>query len=378
MSVEKPLRVGIDCRFWNETGIGRYMRNIVKNLARLDTTTHYYIFLLPKDIDSVDLPENFTKVPVDIRWHSFSEQLILPWVYLKYRLNVLWVPHFNVPILYPRRFLATIHDLTILRVRTGRATTLPYWLYMLKRGAFRLNLLSTVLRAHTLFTVSEYVKNDLVKTFKVNPAKIFLTPCAVDDVFLKDSKFAVDSVLAKYGISKPYLFYVGNAHPHKNVESLIKAFERLAPKHSNLQLVLGGNRGFFYERLAQEFKNSPVFKRIHFIGFVADEDLPVLYKESSLFVNPSLYEGFGIQIIEALASGAKVACSNTTSLPEVGGNAVSYFDPRDIDSMVRTLQNALAQPRDASIAMSQVSKFSWADSAKTVLSRLQEALRNYD
>ncbi len=378
MSVENPLRVGIDCRFWNETGIGRYMRNIVRNLAQLDATTRYYIFLLPKDIDSVNLPDNFTKVPVNIHWHSLSEQLVLPWIYLKYHLNVLWVPHFNVPILYPGRFLATIHDLTILRVRTGRATTLPYWLYILKRGAFRLNLLSTIRRAHTLFTVSEYVRNDLVETFKINPSKIFLTPCAVDDLFLKDSKFAVDSVLAKYGISKPYLFYVGNAHPHKNIESLIKAFERLAYEHPDLHLVLGGKRDFFYERLAQEFKTSPVFKRIHFIGFVADEDLPLLYRESSLFVNPSLYEGFGIQIIEALASGAKVACSNTTSLPEVGGDAVSYFDPRDINSMVKTLQHALVQPRDASASMRHVSRFSWADSAKTVLTRLQKALKLHD
>jgi len=369
----KPFKIGIDCRMWDETGIGRYLRNIVFQIAKKDTTNQYVLFLLPKNMESpeiLSLPVNFAKIPVNIRWHTFAEQIKLPIIYLQQNLDLLFVPHFNVPILYPRRFVATVHDLTILAIRTGRATTLPYPIYLIKRWAFKLNVLSTVLRAKAIFTVSNYVREDLIKAFNLHKKDISVTPCAVSADFHPVSTEESLPILQKHSIAKPYLFYVGNAHPHKNLESLLKAFEIVTTKRPDLNLVLGGKKEFFYERLQSEIKGTSIEEKVIFTGFVADEDLSVLYSQAEAFVNPSLYEGFGIQILESFACGTKVICSNTTSLPEVGGNEAFYFDPREVEDMARVIFESLDLPYDREKGFMQMQKFSWEESAQIILDKL--------
>jgi glycosyltransferase involved in cell wall biosynthesis len=356
------MKIGIDCRMWNQTGIGRHIRSIVGEIAKKDRHNTYVLFFLRADIDSVEFPSNFKKVCADIQWHTFSEQLVLPFIFLKENLDLLHVPHFNVPILYPRKFVATIHDLTILRVKTGRATTLPYPLYFAKRLAFRLNLFSTVKRACKICTVSEFVRQDIVNTFGVKSEKITTTPNAVTPDFLKEPS---EQAIEKYMVRRPYLFYVGNAHPHKNLEKLIAAFEIVSREIPDLTLVLAGGKKFFYERLENEVQNE----KIQFIGFVDDEDLPSLYYFSEAFVNASMYEGFGIQILEAFVCGTKVICSNATSLPEVGGDAAYYFDPRDKEDMAKNIVFAL---QDDDISRKEkgyeiLKKYSWESSAEKVL-----------
>ncbi|MFA6981943.1 MAG: glycosyltransferase family 1 protein [Patescibacteria group bacterium] len=356
------MKIGIDCRMWNQTGIGRHIRCIVDELSRMDSANEYVLFFLKEDINSVELPDNFRKVCANIRWHTFSEQLILPFIYLRERLDILHVPHFNVPVLYPKRFVATIHDLTILRVKTGRATTLPYPIYFLKRLAFKLNLISTVKRACKIFTVSDFVRKDIQNTFGISSDKIILTPNAVDPNFVIRSD---EEVLSRYGIKRPYIFYVGNAHPHKNLETLISAFEIISHRIEDLELVLAGGKRFFYERLEKECSN----KKVKFIGFVEDVDLPALYHFSEAFVNPSMYEGFGIQILEAFACGTKVICSNTTSLPEVGADVAYYFDPRDKEDMAMRIIQAL-DDKDTSRrerGFGIVKTYSWESSARKIL-----------
>jgi glycosyltransferase involved in cell wall biosynthesis len=363
------MNIGIDCRLWNETGLGRYIRNVVYELSKKDTVNTYYIFLLEEDFKKLEFPKNFIKVRANIRWHTFAEQLVLPFIFYSKGLDILHVPHFNVPILYFKEFVATIHDLTILRVMTGRATTLPYFLYFIKHLAFGLTMFLTVVRAKKLFTVSFFVKKDLISTYKIDPKKVVLTPCAVSEEFKKVMLGDILPKFQKYSVAQPYLFYVGNAHPHKNLENLIRAFEIVAKKFPDLSLVLGGSKKFFYERLESEWSSKPIFPRIKFIGFVDDPDLPALYSGAAAFINPSMYEGFGIQILEAFACGTKVVCSNTTSLPEIAGDGAFYFDPLSVDDIASKITLALNSDAVDKIdyGYNRIKDFSWEVSAQNIL-----------
>ena len=362
------MRIGIDCRMWNTT-TGRYVREIVNQIVKLDSENEYVLFFLDKDFDNVNFPKNFKKVRADITWHSFAEQLVLPFIFLREKLDLLHIPHFNLPILYPKKFVVTIHDLTILRVNTGRASTRNYLFYQVKRLGFKLALFVAVWRSKKILTVTNFVKDDIVKTFKVSADKVLVAPNAVSGDFSRATEEQIEHTLPKYNIKRPYLFYVGNAHPHKNVEGMLTAFEIVLEMHPELQLVLGGKKHFFYERLEEEWKDSKVFSKLDFTDFIDDSDLPILYSGSELFVNPSKYEGFGLQLLEAFSCGTKVVCSNTTSLPEVGGNAAYYFDPRDTKDMAATIIEALDEPRDAkdSLGHARVKAYSWETSAQKIL-----------
>lgn len=368
MSYNSHMKIGIDARFWSQTGVGRYIRQIVGELAKLDDKNDYVVYVMAEDFDKVALPANFKKVKTNIRWHTLAEQVILPILYLREKLDVLVVLNFNVPIFYPKKFVTTVHDLTLLRTRTGRATRLPYALYLIKYLAGCLTHYVAIKRSSKIFTVSNYVKNDIIKTFGIKPEKIVLTPNAVDKNFYKRDDGEAARVLAKYGVAKPYLFYVGNACTHKNLWRLVQAFDILSESEPSLLLVLGGKRDFNYDNLEKKFAGLKYAQRIKLIGFVADEDLPALYGGASLYVNPSMYEGFGIQILEAYACGCRVACSNTTSLPEVGGELAEYFNPLDVQNIASVIKEALhKEVTDFEIKASQhVGRYSWKNSALNI------------
>lgn len=368
------MKIGIDARFWSQTGVGRYIRNIVGELAELDRKNQYIVYLLNEDLSKVSLPENFKLVGTDIRWHTFAEQISLPLRYLRDGLDILLVLNFNMPVLYPKTVFTTVHDLTLLRTRTGRATRLPYPVYLIKFLAGCLTHYMAVKKSKKIFTVSEYVKNDIVKTFRVNPQKIVLTPNAVDGSFYPRSAEEVVKVLAKYGIKQPYLFYVGNACLHKNLWRLVQAFDVLAKTEPDLTLVLGGKRDFNYDRLQKQFVSLACARKVILPGFIDDADLPALYSGASLYVNPSMYEGFGIQILEAFACGCRVACSSSTSLPEVGGDLACYFNPKDVDDMAAVIEKSLREkPNDfENAAREHVKKYSWRVSAKRIYDAIQQ------
>lgn len=365
------MRIGIDCRLWSES-TGRYIREIVNRLAQIDKGNDYIIFLLSNDIDKIDLPSNFKKVKANVHWHTFEEQIKMPIYFYKHKLDILHVPYFNVPIFYFKKFIPTIHDLTVLRTDTGRASTRSKPYYFIKRLGFRVALMCSAFFSSKVFTVSEYVKKDIVNTLRVKPDKVVVTPNGVSNHFKVEDEHKVNSVLQKYGVDKPYLFYMGNAHPHKNIESLLEAFERVKLEKPNLKLVIGGKKDFFVERLIREWKDSRFFPDISFIGFVDDSDAPALYTGAEFFVYPSYSEGFGLQILESFSCGTPVICSNITSLPEIAGEAGYYFDPYDIDNMVEVILKALNdsyenKKRRINLGFERTNKFSWEETAKRTL-----------
>jgi len=389
------MRIGIDARFYNESGVGRYLRNLIRNLKVLDKKNQYFIFLLPKDYEQFAKTKNFQGVCADFAWYGFAEQFKLPKLLNKYKLDLVHFPHFNVPIFYESKFVVTIHDLIHQHHKMNRATTLSPLTYKVKQFGYRKVFKTAIIRSEKILVPSNYVKNVLISEWGVKKEKMMVTYEAVDREILTiaskmkmadyqkvlqkfniQSPFITASPMAKLGYSLPrkFIFYVGNAHPHKNVEGLIRVFGQLREKYPNLQLVLSGFDHFFWQRIKKEFQH----KDIIYTGSVSDEEMVAFYKNAACFVMPSFEEGFGIPLLEAMACGVPVVSSSRGSLPEVGGDAAIYFNPDDIENMTSQIDRVLRSEklRQEKIKMGsiRVKQFSWEKLAKQTLEVYQQCV----
>ncbi len=360
--MERIKKIGIDCRMIKESGIGRYIENLITNLNNIDKTNHYYLFLSDLNSIEVALSENFTLVEANFTWHGLQEQFQFLKLINSYNLDLFHSPHPNMPYLYNKPFIITIHDLTMLKQKTGRASTYSYPIYFLKWLVFKIMISIAVRRAKKVITVSNFVKDQIVHEFKLPDSKVEVIYNGVSDsVKLITNSKQIDSVKNKFGLTKPFLFYVGNAYPHKNLEKLILAFE-LLNQNGDLILFLGGKEDFFYQRLKSDYGN---LKNIIFGGYLTDEEISALYTSCEAFVYPSISEGFGIQIIEALKIGSKVICSNNSSFPEIAGKYAFYFNPFDVEDINKTLKISLKLPNKnhRENLLKYLEKFDWKKSA---------------
>jgi glycosyltransferase involved in cell wall biosynthesis len=343
-------KIVIDARMWNESGVGRYVRNLVENLQKLDSKNEYFLILLEKDFESLSLNENFHKILGDFKWYGVREQLELPKLLNKIKPDLVHFPHFNVPIFYRGKFVVTIHDLIHQHFQMRRATTRDPLTYKIKHFGYTTIFKNALKKSQKVIVPSKYVKELLGSEWNVVSDKILVTPEAVDDKIFsignKMNQKKIAKILEKFQIKSPFtakqepsgfIYYVGNAHPHKNVEGLVKAFMELRKKYQYLQLVLSGNDHYFWQKIKDRYQHPSII----YTGFVSEEELVALYKSAKVYVVPSFEEGFGIPLLEAMAIGCPVASSNIASLPEVGGNAALYFNPQDIDDIVGKISNIL-------------------------------------
>lgn len=379
----KKKKIGIDARFYGPKGkgLGRYVQMLVKNLEEIDGNKDcdYYIFLRKENFREYQpAASNFIKVVADYPWYSFSEQILLPAFLNKYELDLMHFTHFNVPILYRRRFVVTIHDLILFHYPTVKNTTLNKYYYYLKLFGYRNVINSAASRADKIIAVSEFTRQDVIKNLHIDENKVAVTyegcPASRDD---KQESGNFAHISEKYGIMKPYLLYVGNAYPHKNLERLCVAFKEIRAKHPDMNLVLVGGTDYFYRRLVQHIVREKI-QGINVAGFVSDVDLDIIYQEALLYVFPSLYEGFGLPPLEALAKGTPVVSSSRTSMPEVLGEAVEYFDPEDVRSIVGVIERVISSERLQREIVEKgkvrLRKFNWHDMAKNTLKIYQEVL----
>ena len=366
------MRIGIDARFFGpkEKGLGVYVQKLVENLEKTNgNQKHEFLIFLRKDRFNDFQPKNknFKKVVANFRWYSWQEQLFYPFFLNKYKLDLMHFGHFNVPLFYRKKFIVTIHDLILFHFPTFRNSTLNRFYYLIKLLAHRIVITSAVKRAQKVIAISKFTKNDLIETLKISPDKIKVIYQGCNFSAKKSTKKSGD-ILKKYGIIKPYLLYVGNAYPHKNLERLVRIFSRFNNKNPKTKLVLGGGKDYFYQRLEKETKDQKI-KNVIFPGFINEKDLTSVYKESELLVFPSLYEGFGFPPLEALLCHKKVACSNRTSMPEILGKTVNYFDPDNEDSIFNCLQNTFHSKNQLSKKeiKRKINKFNWGKTAKNTL-----------
>lgn len=331
------MRVVIDARLWSESGIGRYIRNLVWQLQKLDKENDYFILHLKKEFDGITYKDNFKGILANFRWYGFAEQLSLPKLLKLLAPDLVHFPHFNVPIFYRGKYVVTIHDLIHQHFQMRRATTHDPLTYKIKKMGYKKVFSSAVCHAAKIITPSAFVKRQLLKEWCANSHRVVVTPEGVEDNFIQLLKQYREQdfgkLIEKFGIGKPYLFYVGNAHPHKNIKALIKAFEVVKNMYPGLSLVLSGPSHHFWEQI----KKKSNLGGLIFTGFVTEKELATLYKNALAFVMPSLEEGFGIPVLEAMAAGCPVVSSDMASLPEIGGNACLYFDPKKEEDMVEKL-----------------------------------------
>jgi len=392
------MKIGIDARFYGPIGkgLGRYTQEVVDNIIKITDTAagatfEYVIFLGPANFDEFDADRpHVKKVKLDCPWYSWKEQLLLPFYLKREKLDLIHFPHFNVPILTPGKFVVTIHDLILTHFPTIRATTRGRNLYYLKNFAYRLVILAALKRARKIITVSEFTKKDIIAKFRVKAEKITVTYEGVanlakgrDSLFV--SKLDNREILAQYHIPQNFLLYVGNAYPHKNLEMLLKAFDCLHGEYPELRLVLVGRLDFFYERVREmaralnlwqkENINSPVI----FPGYVPDAQLEILYAEARAYIFPSLYEGFGLPPLEAMAKGCPVVSSDRAALPEILSSAAVYFNPENETEMTAKIREVLTNQelRSGLIerGLAQAKKYNWWECARETLAVYQEALK---
>ena len=362
------MRIGIDARMYGAkatTGIGVYTKNLIEHLLKIDKKNQYVLFMSASGFKEFT-DSRVEKVLVKSHWYSWAEQLEMPRVLLKHKLDLIHFPHFNVPILYPKKFVVTIHDLTPLFFPGPRVKK-----SIIRKIGYHQVIRSAVKKSRKIITVSQFTKENIVKNLKVSPEKIKLTYLGYNDqVFKNTSNFDFSNLKNKYKITKDFIFYLGVLRDHKNIPSLIASFNQLKENY-DLQLVLGGSLDDRFPEVRQAIESSPAHQDIIVTGFIPDEDLPLMYNAAKLFVLPSFSEGFGLVAIESAACGTPVIAANNSCLPEILEDAGIYFDPQNIKEITKTITRVLTdnelyrglQER----GLEQVKKYSWDQCAQATL-----------
>jgi glycosyltransferase involved in cell wall biosynthesis len=333
------MKIGIDARMYgpSQGGIGRYIEQLIKHLQKIDQNNQYILFLRQANFTECEIINpNFKKVLADIPWYSLKEQTSLTKIIAKEKVDLMHFPHWNVPLIYRGKFVLTIHDLIMYHFPRTEASTHGPVVYWFKDRLHRLILSSAAKRATAVIATSEFTKNDITKELKINPKKITVTYQA------PFSKNAATAQLPDE-IKKPYALYIGTSYPHKNLLGLLRAWKKIESRNQELSLVLTGRKNFFYDQLidSTEFKNC---HRVAYLPNPTDQTLETLYQNASLFVFPSLYEGFGLPPLEAMLRNVPVVSSNTSCLQEILGNAAWYFDPNNTEDMARKILMTFENP----------------------------------
>ncbi len=365
------MRIAIDAR-WIGTSTGRYIERLLYYLAQIDHDNEYLVLLNRQGYGNWQPPgPNFSKILAEQPVYSFAEQFGLARQLYQLKADLVHFTAPQHPILYFKPFVVTIHDLTLLDFPANWQTNPLKRIYsrFFKPLAFRLPLANAALRAKAIIVPSNYVRAELAKRFHVQSARIHVTYEAADRLAdkpeptpeLKDKKF---------------LLYVGNGLPHKNLTRLLAAFKQLQPKHPDLHLVLVGNFYGQLKTIAQKLELT----HVHFLGFVTDAQLAWLYASASVYVFPSLSEGFGLPGLEAMACGVPVAAAAATSLPEIYEKGATYFDPLNEADIAAALERAFSDSglrqqlvKDGQI---QVKKYAWSKMAAQTLAVYEQALKN--
>lgn len=366
------MKIGIDARFYGSIGkgLGRYTQKLIQHLEHIDTKNQYVIFLRKENFEEYKpLNPNFKKELADYRWYTFAEQIFFPFQLRRHEFDLVHFPHFNVPLLYTGKFIITIHDLILTHFPTLRSTMLNPFFYWIKYVAYELAIFSAIRRSEKVIAASKNTENDIKKKYSFAKNKIQVTYQACDD-FCHVSKNSFNHVLEKYGIIKQYLLYVGNAYPHKNLENLVMAFGLVLKTFPDMRLALVGKEDFFYARL-KKFVASQKIKNVQFLGYVDDQELDVLYRFSECYVFPSLYEGFGLPPLEAMAKGTPVVSSDHDCMKEILEDAALFVDAKDelklAEGILKVLSDRELKNELIEKGYKQISKYSWEKMGRETL-----------
>lgn len=372
---EKKYHIGIDARSYGWTGIGRYVRNLMRELFVVDTRNEYTVFLNKENFDTFEIPnERVKKVLADIPWYSFQEQLQFPKTLRSQKFDLVHFPHFNIPLVYGEPFVATIHDLTLSFFPGQKMTS------MMHRMAYQMTIRHACKKAQGIIAVSKNTKKDIEQLLSIPSEKVDVIYEAVENETYNANidLDAVEAIKKKYNIRKPYLMYVGVWRSHKNILGLLSGFAKILERGLDYQLVITGKADPHYPEVMEKMKELGIEKNVVLPGFVPEEELPVFFKGCELFVFPSFYEGFGLPPLEAMASGCPVVASNTSCMPEILGDAAEFFDPYNHEDIARAMESVLRNRARAmelrTKGLEHVKKFSWRTMARQTLATYYKAI----
>ncbi len=372
------MRIGIDARMYGPaatTGIGNYIKNLTRELFLIDQKNEYFLFMLEPEFSKFQAPNSrIKKIMVTSKWYSWSEQFKLVKIYNRFKLDLLHIPHFNVPIFYSGKMVTTIHDITP-KFFPGPIVRKS----LIRKLGYHLVFNAALRKSKVIITNSYHTRNEITNYFGVDEKKIRVIYLGHDNHPTNPkNQESITEVKNKYGITKPFLLYIGVWRDHKNLPNLVAAFNRLREKFNlDLQLVLAGTPNPNYPEIFQAINNSPFKRDIIKPGYVPDQELPAFYCAAKLFVLPSFCEGFGLVVLESAAYGTPVVASKTTSVPEILGNAARYFDPADPDEMANVISQVITDKdlyQNLKIqGQRQSQKYHWQKCAKQTLEVYQNS-----
>jgi len=373
------VKIAIDIRRMTEFGVGTYIRNVVRTLGRLDLETTYFLIGSPAKVKEIGpLPPNFHSVPLAEPERSLKSFRDFRTVVKRLECDLVHIPYlFWMPRGLPCPYVMTVHDVLEHMYRAHDRSSL--------RRSLHFHLTRRVLKgAARILAVSKYTKSDIEKLFGIPGSRIEVVYNAIDERFLRGHASDADrQVLAeRYLVTYPFLLYAGRISPHKNLVRIIEAFSALKAelekegKFPDLKLIIIGDELSKHPDLRRTVIRGGVQNDVRFMGFVPIEMLRVFYDAAKIFVFPSLYEGFGLPPLEAMAHGTPVITSNTSSLPEVVGNAAVLVNPENVFEIMRALHRVLldqtVRDKFKQRGYEQAKKFSWDASARQILDVYKE------
>ncbi len=357
---------------WGHPGIGRYIRELSREIVSLAPEFRFSFLGESERIKDFFRSSNLLNEPVYTPASSKVYSLAEQWEILKKasNLDLLHSPHFNIPVFYRKKMVVTVHDLIYLHEPTASR---------FKFGKIYVNelLKQIAKKASLVITVSEYTKKDLLEHFpRFSAERIVAIPEAPSAIFAKMPDHLLQDAKKRFGLSKPFILFVGTLKPHKNIPTLINAVKILRDsKGIEHDLVLVGRK---------DQRNKEVLEMIHdnvfvkYLGEPSDKDLVSIYNLADVFVLPSFYEGFGLPALEAMACGTPVIVSNRCSLPEIVGSAGAIFDAGQVDALVGVLYNILfsqeLRKNMSNIGLEQAGRFSWRKTAEETVKIYERAM----
>ncbi|MGQ9618711.1 MAG: glycosyltransferase family 4 protein [Candidatus Aminicenantia bacterium] len=373
------MKIGIDVRPFlrRETGVGIYLKNLILNLAKIDKENLYFLF-------SSSLKDRFdrNKIPDSLNFRLFDNlfpvSLInflwnragfpkIDFFFFK-KMDIVHSPH---PLLIPTfgKCIITVHDLFFYKNPGSTVREM--------KKDYPERILKSIEKADGIICPSLYTKSEILRLFNCEERKIKVIYHGVNEIYAKEPEQSfVEKVRSKYSLPSKFILFVGNIEPRKNLEILIEAFLTLKDKFTELMLVIVGEKILGYEELENIIEKNNLKERVFFIGYVDSEELSVIYRLSSIFVFPSIEEGFGLPVIEAMASSVPVVASSVSSIPEIARDSILYFNPYSFSELAEKieslLQNFELRMELVRRGLERAGKFSWKKAAEETLDFYRE------
>lgn len=365
------MQIGIDASAipTSRAGAGNYIFNLIAALPKVDFANNYVIFAKSEHIEEWKINQSnfrfldcsFRNPPLRLAW----EQVVLPCMLEKYKVDLLHSPHYTMPYLASCKTVVTFCDMIFFLH--------PFLHKLIKRFFFRSIIQLSSRKADAIIAISESTACDINLLLQIQSKKVYAIPLAAGDSFrLINDRIGISKACHRYGlIPGNYLLFIGVLEARKNIPILLKAYRKLVDRGIRQNLVIVGKKGWFYKEIFSTMTSLGLDKQVIFTGYVPDADLPFLLNGAFLFVYPSLYEGFGLPVLEAMSCGTPVVTSNISSMPEIIGDAGLLVDPTNINSLAENIEKLILSNslRDSlrQRGISRAATFSWERTARETL-----------